>query len=240
MPARWPRLVAILAILPCADGCAPFSSQRQANYQTVAADPNRDPDKAARLNERAGKLLQKSKWNEAEEALQMALIADVGYGPAHNNLGKIRYARGDYYLAAWEFEYAVKLMPDRAEPISNLGMVYEAVDRFDRAIESYTLALQMAPQNPVCIGNLARVRLKRDENDLAARDLLRDLVLYDTRPEWVQWAREWLALARSPEPAVPVSPEFIPPGPAIPPTNNRQAPPPGEPGAAGYQRVIDP
>ena len=47
---------------------------------------------------------------------------------------------------------------------------------------------------------LSRTSMDRRSSNLEARDLLRDLILNDTRPEWVQWAREWLALARTPEP----------------------------------------
>jgi hypothetical protein len=38
-------------------------------------------------------------------------------GPAHNNLGIVYYRQKKYYLAAWEFQYAAKLMaysPSRA------------------------------------------------------------------------------------------------------------------------------
>jgi hypothetical protein len=31
-------------------------------------------------------------------------------GPAHNNLGIVYYRRKKYYLAAWEFQYAARLM----------------------------------------------------------------------------------------------------------------------------------
>nr|MBC8218428.1 tetratricopeptide repeat protein [Planctomycetota bacterium] len=170
----------------------------------------------------ASKLLRRSKWDQAEQALQNALIADVTYGPAHNNLGKLYYKQGEFYLAAWEFEYASKLMPDRPEPHNNLGLVYEAVDRFDQAITYYSIANEMDRQNPVFIGNLARARLKQDEQHGEVRGLLSDLLLYDTRPTWVAWAREQLAVAklpaRSPAPRdvqpfeVPDPVEEIPPG----------------------------
>jgi len=208
------RLVAILVLLLCAGACGRIWNERPTNYQTIVADPNHDRCKAARENERAGKLLQKCKWEEAEEALQQALIADVGYGPAHNNLGKIYHAQGKFYLAAWEFEYASKLMPDRPEPVNNLGLVYEAVDRYDRAIEFYTMAYQMAPQCPEYIGNLARARLKKEGHSAEIGQLLSDLLLFETRPEWVGWAREQLALAGPPKTEVLQSsfPAQDPPG----------------------------
>jgi len=189
-------LLALAVFTPC--GClAPWREQGP-GYATVAAQPLRGEAKALAETERAARLARRGRWDQAEQALQNALIADVTYGPAHNNLGKLYYSQGKFYLAAWEFEYASKLMPDRPEPHNNLGMVYEAVDRLDQAIASYCMAHSMAPQNPVFIGNLARVRLKQDEHDPQARALLSDLLLYDTRPDWVAWAREQLAVAKLP------------------------------------------
>jgi Tfp pilus assembly protein PilF len=189
-------LLALAVLTPC--GClAPWREQGP-GYATVAAQPLRDEAKAIAETERAARLVHRGKWDQAEQALQNALIADVTYGPAHNNLGKLYYNQGKFYLAAWEFEYTSKLMPDRPEPHNNLGMVYEAVDRLDQAITSYSMAHSMACQNPIFIGNLARVRLKQDEHDPQAQALLSDLLLYDTRPDWVAWAREQFAVAKLP------------------------------------------
>ena len=41
----------------------------------------------------------------------------------------------DYYLAAWEFEFALKISPSTAEYHNNLGLVYEAADRLDDACQ---------------------------------------------------------------------------------------------------------
>ena len=136
------------------------------------------------------------------------------YGPAHNNLGRIYYEQGKYYLAAWEFEYAIQdKCPTGPSPTTTLGMVYEAVDRIDQAIEQYQKAHRMAPQNPEFLGNLARATLKKDEHSPDARDLLSDLLVYDSRPNWTRWARETLAVGKlppatkAPEPIATPAPE---------------------------------
>jgi Flp pilus assembly protein TadD len=179
-------------------GCSALSPHAATQYTTVVADPHRDEAKAIAKTEQAAKLFEKGKCERAEEALQEALVADVMYGPAHNNLGRLYYEQRKYYLAAWEFEYAAKTMSDRPEPYNNLGMVYEAVDRIDQAIAQYSKAHGMAPQNPEYLGNLARALLKKDEHSPEARPLLSDLLLYDTRPTWVRWARETLAVGKLP------------------------------------------
>ena len=109
-----------------------------------------------------------------------AVIADVTYGPAHNNLGQLYLMQGKLYLAAWEFEYAQKLMPERPEPYYNLGMVFEQADRFDEAIQYYSAAHDMAPENPRFIGNLARAMLKKDDLAPGVSPLLSDLILCDS------------------------------------------------------------
>ena len=141
-------------------------------------------------------LLEQGKLDEAEAKFKEALTADVMYGPAHNNLGKVYYLQKRYYLAAWEFEYAMKLMPYLPEPKNNLGLVFESVDQLDKAVSYYQEAIKMEPENPEVIGNLVRAQLQRDDRDDGVGQLLSELVRIDTCPEWVDWAREKLALMR--------------------------------------------
>lgn len=98
------------------------------------------------------------------------------------------------YLAAWEFQYASRLMPERPEPINNLGMVYEGAERLGRAIEFYEQALELAPTNPVFLGNLARAHLRQGAELDEVRGLLQEMLFYDTRPEWIAWARDLMGI----------------------------------------------
>lgn len=196
------RIGAIVLLLwaPAMLGCSRWHSRPSLDYRTIQADPNHDNEKARAENQRAVELLQKGKSDKAEQALQKALIADVTYGPAHNNLGKVYYSQGKFYLAAWEFEYAAKLMPQRAECQNNLGMVYEAVGKLNEAINAYSHAYSMDGKNPIIIGNLARAHVRRGDSDPVVQQLLADLRLYDTRPAWLRWANDRLALG--PPPAI--------------------------------------
>ena len=126
-----PRLYALcgwciaLACLPVGPGC--HGSRRKAagdEYRTLGKEPKRDSDLARDENARAIALLEERDWEGAERALRAALAADVMHGPAHNNLGKVYYHQGKLYLAAWEFQYAAKLMPNQPEPKNNLGLVF--------------------------------------------------------------------------------------------------------------------
>lgn len=198
----------ILAMSPLA-GCS--SQSVSMDYQTIRATPNRDPEKAHQLDRQARALIEQAEYEKAEAKLKQALTADITYGPAHNNLGKVYFlqhkqkmlANGKQtateshrqsllHLAAWEFEYATKLMPYRPEPRNNLGMVFEEVGRFDDAVEAYTQALGLQPDHPQVLGNLCRARIRRGDKDRETRKLLSDMILRDPRPEWVDWAKKRL------------------------------------------------
>jgi Flp pilus assembly protein TadD len=182
-------LVAILA------GCSSRpKTAGPGDYRTVGKDPRRDTELAQQENTRGAKLLEDGKYDEAEQALKRALIADIMFGPAHNNLGKVYYHAGKYYLAAWEFEYACKLMPHQPEPHNNLGLVFEAVGKLDDAVKEYSEAIKIEPNNPQFLGNGARARLRRGDRDAELHELLSKLVMVETRPEWVKWAQERLAV----------------------------------------------
>jgi Flp pilus assembly protein TadD len=129
----------------------------------------------------------------AEIALKAALEADIMCGPAHNNLGKVYYRQGKLYLAAWEFQYAMKLMPNQSEPPNNLGLVFESVGKFDEATDSYEKAVALGPENVEALGNLARARIRRGDHQGDVAALLEKLVLRDTRPTWAAWERKTLA-----------------------------------------------
>jgi len=185
-------------------GCAKKPpSTAVSQYQTVGKDPRRDTDAARAKNAEALDAMARGNYDRAESLLKAALTADIMFGPAHNNLGKVYYRQEKRYLAAWEFEYAAKLMPHQAEPRNNLGLVFESAGRLDEAVNHYKEALALDPENPEVIGNTARARIRRGDDDAEVRDLLGKLVMRDTRQEWVEWARRRLVLAPSPSATQP-------------------------------------
>jgi Tfp pilus assembly protein PilF len=186
---RFPFVILFVLLAGCAT-----QARKSADYQTVAADPHRDADTARRENARGVAFIDKGDYEHAEGALKNALAADIMCGPAHNNLGKFYYRQGKLYLAAWEFQYAMKLMPNQPEPPNNLGLVFEAAGKLDEAADSYGKAVAMEPDNVPALGNLARARVRRGDRDPSVTGLLHKLVLRDTRPDWLAW--EKLTLAR--------------------------------------------
>ncbi len=188
-----PLLVVAAAGVMFTGGCASNHSAAK-DYKTRVDDPRRNSDVAREENAKAADLIDKGDYAGAEPLLRDALTADIGCGPAHNNLGKVYYHDKRLYLAAWEFEYATKLMPNQPEPRNNLGLVFESVGKLDDAVKYYGQAMGLEPDNGQFIGNLARARVRRGDGGEPVRDLLGKLVLRDERPEWVAWARRRLAL----------------------------------------------
>ena len=185
--------LALLAGAACVTGCASAPPKpRDSGYQTVAKEPRQDPEFARLENARAVALMDKRDDTAAEAALKAALDADVMCGPAHNNLGKVYFRQGKLYLAAWEFQYAVKLLPNQSEPPNNLGLVFEAVGKLDEATDSYGKAVALAPESVESLGNLARARVRRGDRQGDMVALLEKLVLRDTRPTWLEWEKKML------------------------------------------------
>ncbi len=179
-----------LVILMLLCGCAGSIRHTSTTYEGLPLDPVRDSERAGELNAQALRLIEKDELDQAADTLKNALAADVTFGPAHNNLGWVYFHQSKLYRAAWEFQYAAKLMPNNPEPHNNLGLVLEAAGKLDQAVQSYEKALSLQSENPQLIGNLARARLRRGDEDEQTVKLLEDLIMKDTRPDWVNWAKQ--------------------------------------------------
>ena len=188
--------VAALAVIGCQKPALSPES-----YETAAKDPRRDTEKARLDTAEALRLIETRDLDEAEKTLRGALVADVFYGPAHNDLGLVYFHQKRLYLAALEFQYAIKLMPGASEPKNNLGLVFESIGRLEDAEHCYDEALAAEPDNSQAAENLARVCVRMARKDEKTRRLLQDVVAKSDRPDWVRWARQRLVTMGQPEPA---------------------------------------
>jgi Tfp pilus assembly protein PilF len=208
-------LFTILLALPLT-GCAMLRPEKAGKYETISADLQGDSKKAAEKNRKAIEELEKGNCDKAKHLVDEALIADINHAPSHNTLGKIHYQMNDYYLAAWEFEFALKISPSTAEYHNNLGLVHEAADRLDDACQLYTAAIELAPQNYQFVSNYARVRIRKGEVNSETRQLLKQVVFMDPRPEWKDWARQQLTQSHLNIPDEECPPGSIPFSEAVP------------------------
>jgi len=184
-------LTAAIAIAGCAR--PPASASSETGYRTITTQPLRDTDAAQKYNQTGVEYLTAGKLDQAEAEFSKALTADVEYGPAHNNLGKIYYRKRDWYKAAWEFEYARKLLPKHAEPCNNLGLVLEEAGQLDQAVEQYREAVRLDPVDIEYRANLVRALIRRGDKTPEVRGLLQQVLAQDRRPEWQLWANQQLS-----------------------------------------------
>ena len=175
--------------VPLAGGCARIRHPRLQGYETIKASPTRNTRMAKAKHAKAIVLLEAGQLSAAEQMVNEALLEDREFGPAHNTLGKIYFDQQKLYLAAWEFEFAIKAMPSRAEPLNNLGLVMEEVGQFNEAVNYYSEARLLDEENAEYLGNLVRAMIRRGDDPLSMQNLLQDLVLADSRPDWAKWAR---------------------------------------------------
>ena len=193
-------LVSILLTMLFVAGCGGRS-------EVVRGDElSADTPLARKRNAAAFDKLQAGDLRGAERLLDEAIEADVGFGPARNNMGLLQFRRGNLYEAAWQFQTAIKLMPYQPEPRNNLGLVFERAGKLDDAVTEFAAAVELQPGNAEFLGNLVRSRVRRGDAGRAAseedrrvmRELLGELVLRETRPEWRQWAELQLARLATP------------------------------------------
>lgn len=194
-----PILLICIALLATASGCQRIGAHK-ISTSALFDRSLRDFQRAEAKHELAIERMCDGDYCEAEQLLRDSLICDSSFGPAHNTLGKLYFDQGKYYLAAWEFEYAQKFLPERPEPLNNLGLVFEAVGNYDKAIEYFNAAWSVEHDNAEFLGNLVRARIRNGDTSSELRGLLQQLISIDDRETWVDWAREQIILNRVDEP----------------------------------------
>lgn len=199
------RLAIALALMSTI-GCSSLNSR----YEVLQVDGEGHLGDSSFLVGQALHQYRKGHIDQAVSKFEQALAIDPEHGVAHNNLGLIYYERRQLVLAADHFDAAMELLPDDPRPINNLAMTLEAGGRVMEAIELYAEASGLDPDNPLYLGNWLRARARMGERSEELIELLEHLAFVETRPDWLSWADEQLALIRNPAldrgPAKPTSP----------------------------------
>lgn len=160
-----------------------------------------DPQLATRLNKQALLLLEQDKPHDAILLLKDAVAANPQDARSYNNLGKVYFQEERYSEALNMFRQALKRSENEPcpEPHNNLAMAYERAGKYEMAIEHYTQAHTLAPQNIIYTGNLTRALHHRGDRDQKFMNLLDEITLKDPRADWQQWARAQKAIILSKE-----------------------------------------
>jgi tetratricopeptide (TPR) repeat protein len=105
------------------------------------------------------------------------LVSAAAQGPASTESDK-EFARGvqlqqagDLGGACRAYEAALKLSPRRVAALSNLGLAYGGLRRYDRAIQAFEKALAINPGQPAVLFNLGLTYLQSGQNEKARRTL---------------------------------------------------------------------
>lgn len=135
---------------------------------------------------------------KAEKLLREALGLDPCCGIAHNNLGSLLLKGApsgtgpDLYAAAESFQTAAKLLPGRADPRVNLGIVMERAGRLDDALSAYASAVECDPSSIAAIQALTSLEVRCEKRTEQTRERLKTIALRGSDESWRGWARDWL------------------------------------------------
>ena len=100
--------------------------------------------------------LDKKLFVQAVKLLEKALKADKKIAPEnkaliYNALGFAQYSQEKYDIAIRNYKEAIKLCPNYAVALNNLGNVYEKKQLISQALECYKQTLESEPKNKVAL-----------------------------------------------------------------------------------------
>ncbi|CAI5746678.1 unnamed protein product [Peronospora destructor] len=97
--------------------------------------------------QRAVKLADQKKWDEAREMLKQVVHDFSEYAYAWNKLAMVEYQSGDFDKALGHYETAVKLKPQLLEALVGLGMCATRLQRWSIAHSAAVQLLKVQPNN---------------------------------------------------------------------------------------------
>jgi arylsulfatase A-like enzyme/Tfp pilus assembly protein PilF len=119
----------------------------------------------------AGALLAAGRDGEAEQALVEVLEHDPSFYGAAVMLAEVRGRLGKLDEAVAAYRRAADLVPELAEPLFQLGLLYDGYGRFGAAGEAYREALDREPTNLEIGRALVRLRAGRGDLETAVTEL---------------------------------------------------------------------
>ena len=182
---RWTGRQGVVMFLMFA-GCGPAA--QRSPYSTYRDTPIRNSQAAQEACQKGLEYIEHGDDAAAEQAFRESLGYDITNAAAHNNLGLLLLKQKQWYSASWEFAYSTQIQPQSSVPRGNLGLVFEAVGQYDKAINEYEAALKIDADSVQVMGQLARTFVKSGRSPERLKDLLERLVVR-ADPDWSQWAR---------------------------------------------------
>ena len=182
--------LALLALALSAAATVPGACTSSRSPYLDSGEVSRDPQRARELHAKASRVLHDDPA-EAEKLLREALAADLYHGPSHNNLGILLLDQGQLYEAASEFEWARKLMPGHPDPRVNLALTLESAGQFDRALDTFTAALEVYENYLPAVQGRTRLQIATGQTDETTISALEQIALRGDE-QWRDWAALWM------------------------------------------------
>jgi len=133
---------------------------------------------------------QTTYWRDSESLWTRSLACTSGNSIAHNNLGGIFRDQGRMEEAFAQFQMALAINPDFAEPHNNLGVVFARQGRNEEAVAQFQKALAVNPDYAEAHYNLGNAFLRQGDAAEAISCYHRALAI---KPDYIE-AQNNLAL----------------------------------------------
>ncbi|MGH8809372.1 MAG: tetratricopeptide repeat protein, partial [Noviherbaspirillum sp.] len=161
------KLLPIACCVPVLIGCAtPAGGERSSGVriEPVLSIRNSSEPSAAR-HYQIGRYFQgQNRLDQAAQAYQKALEADIRHVDAHSALGTVYASQGRFDDAIREFEAALKLVPELASLYNNLGYANFLQGKYAEAIEAFEKAIKLEPNNVRAFNNLGAAYARAGES----------------------------------------------------------------------------
>ncbi|MDC7677501.1 tetratricopeptide repeat protein [Asticcacaulis machinosus] len=150
---------------------APKSYRKSTSAKpTVAVSGGKDADAIDDLIEQANIHIQQDKTDEALRLLNKALRLDPNHVAALQGRASIFMMRGNLTAAMTDLEMALKTDPKQWNIYNGIGLIQQELNNRDKAVEAFTQALTIYPNDLYALENRARAYLAQRDLDKARQD----------------------------------------------------------------------
>ncbi len=160
-PCRWPIRTCLLGlsmfVLCSCSQPGPSVSRSTARFdKSPALEPPHDPPPSAKtLYSMAEILATQGKDRECEFVLRRCMQEHPGFTPAYNSLAELQMRQGRIHEAVDALSAALQIRPRDPVLLNNLGMCLLLRKEYVRALEHFTSAAGLVPENEKYRGNMA-------------------------------------------------------------------------------------
>ena len=121
--------------------------------------------------------------DDSKQLLERIFALSPDYYPAHVLLATTYVLSGQLESAAEQYEKVIEIN-DETHDLVNLGVVYELLGEYERALPLFTEAVQRNPDHPHALVNLADIQSLLNNTNIAAEIYEKILALVSDSEDW--------------------------------------------------------